>query len=219
MFSYEANAKRLLDLGAIVLLLPVVIPVMTLVALAVTIFIGRPILFRQRRTGRNNIPFELVKFRTMRPITDQDSPDSDAARLLPFGKWLRKTSLDELPQLWNVWKGDMSLVGPRPLLPQYLPLYTQRQRQRHAVRPGITGWAQVNGRNGLEWEKKLELDVWYVAHVSLWVDLLILFLTVHRVLSGSAIAYEGHATAPYFTGSSSVEQQPGKELAVRGSEL
>jgi lipopolysaccharide/colanic/teichoic acid biosynthesis glycosyltransferase len=161
-----------------------------------------PVFFRQIRPGLHGKPFEMVKFRTM---TDQKDPDGqllpDSVRLTPFGRFLRATSLDELPELWNVLKGEMSLVGPRPLLMEYLPLYTPEQARRHEVRPGITGWAQVNGRNAISWEDKFKLDVWYVDHRSLRLDLRILCLTVKKVLMRDGISAAGEATMPMFSGS------------------
>ncbi|MET3449198.1 sugar transferase [Ralstonia sp. 1138] len=163
--------------------------------------LGSPVFFRQRRPGLYGEPFEMVKFRTM---TDARGPDGqllpDAERLTPFGRFLRSTSLDELPELWNVVKGDMSLVGPRPLLMEYLPLYSAEQARRHEVRPGVTGWAQVNGRNALSWEDKFRLDVWYVDNHSLWLDIKILWLTVRKVLVREGISADGEATMSKFTG-------------------
>ena len=193
--------KRLIDftaaaLGLIVLALP-----LALLAWQVRRRLGSPVLFRQTRPGLHGRPFEMVKFRT---LTDARGPDgallSDAERLTPFGRFLRASSLDELPELWNVLRGDMSLVGPRPLLMEYLPLYTPEQARRHAVRPGVTGWAQVNGRNALSWEEKFALDVWYVDHRSLWLDLKILWLTVKKVLVREGISATGEATMGKFTG-------------------
>ena len=165
--------------------------------------LGSPVFFTQMRPGLQGKPFLMVKFRTM---TDARGPDGallpDADRLTPFGRFLRATSLDELPELWNVLKGDMSLVGPRPLLMEYLPLYSPEQARRHAVRPGVTGWAQVNGRNSLSWDDKFKLDVWYVDHRSLWLDLKILWLTVRKVLVREGISAAGEATMGKFTGSS-----------------
>ena len=164
--------------------------------------LGSPVFFRQTRPGLHGKPFEMVKFRTM---TDSRGPDGqllpDALRLTPFGRFLRAASLDELPELWNVLKGDMSLVGPRPLLVEYLPLYSADQSRRHEVRPGITGWAQVNGRNALSWDEKFKLDVWYVDHRSLWLDIKILWLTVRKVLVREGISAAGEATMSKFTGS------------------
>jgi lipopolysaccharide/colanic/teichoic acid biosynthesis glycosyltransferase len=168
--------------------------------------LGSPVFFRQVRPGLQGQPFEMVKFRTM---TDERGADGallpDAVRLTPFGRFLRATSLDELPELWNVLKGEMSLVGPRPLLMEYLPLYTPEQARRHEVRPGVTGWAQINGRNAISWEDKFRLDVWYVDNRSLWLDVKILWLTVKKVLVRDGISAAGEATMPKFTGS--VEEQ------------
>lgn len=170
--------------------------------------LGSPAFFRQTRPGLRGRPFSMVKFRTM---TNASGPDGqllpDADRLTSFGRFLRATSLDELPELWNVLKGDMSLVGPRPLLTDYLPLYSTEQSRRHDVRPGITGWAQVNGRNTLNWEDKFTLDVWYVNHRSLWLDIKILWLTVRKVLVREGISATGEATMPRFTGSPSRNEQ------------
>ena len=163
--------------------------------------LGRPVFFRQLRPGLHGLPFQMIKFRTMTDAcgpSGQLLPDSD--RLTPFGRFLRSSSLDELPELWNVLKGDMSLVGPRPLLMEYLPLYSPEQARRHEVRPGITGWAQVNGRNALSWEEKFKLDVWYVDHHSRWLDIKILWLTVRKVLVREGISGEGEATMSKFTG-------------------
>lgn len=193
--------KRIFDLlvAALALLL-LALPLLLLILL-VRCKLGSPVFFRQVRPGLNGKPFEMVKFRTM---TDERGPDGqllpDAVRLTPFGRFLRSTSLDELPELWNVIKGDMSLVGPRPLLMEYLPLYTPEQARRHEVRPGVTGWAQVNGRNAISWEEKFELDVWYVDHQSLWLDMKILWLTVKKVLVRDGISAEGEATMSKFTG-------------------
>ena len=194
--------KRLFDIFASALaLLLLVLPLLTLVLL-VRRKLGHPAFFRQTRPGLHGRPFEMVKFRTM---TDARGPDGtllpDADRLTPFGRFLRASSLDELPELWNVLKGDMSLVGPRPLLMEYLPLYSPEQARRHEVRPGITGWAQVNGRNALGWDDKFKLDVWYVDHRSLWLDIKILWLTVKKVLVRDGISAAGEATMPRFTGS------------------
>lgn len=170
--------------------------------------LGSPVLFRQTRPGLHGKSFQMVKFRTM---TDARGPGgqllSDAERLTPFGRFLRATSLDELPELWNVLKGDMSLVGPRPLLMDYLPLYTPEQARRHEVRPGITGWAQINGRNALSWEQKFVLDTWYVDHRTFWLDLKILALTVKKVLVRDGISAAGEATMTRFTGVPANEQK------------
>ena len=166
--------------------------------------LGSPVFFTQVRPGLHGKPFKMVKFRSM---TSERGPDGellpDAVRLTPFGRFLRSTSLDELPELWNVLKGDMSLVGPRPLLMEYLPLYSPEQVRRHEVRPGITGWAQVNGRNAISWEAKFKLDVWYVDHRSLWLDIKILWLTIKKVLVREGISAAGEATMGKFTGSKS----------------
>ena len=166
--------------------------------------LGSPVFFTQVRPGMHGKPFKMVKFRSM---TSERGADGellpDAVRLTPFGRFLRSTSLDELPELWNVLKGDMSLVGPRPLLMEYLPLYSPEQARRHEVRPGITGWAQVNGRNTISWEDKFKLDVWYVDHCSLWLDIKILWLTVKKVLVREGISAAGEATMGKFTGSKS----------------
>ena len=166
--------------------------------------LGRPVFFSQVRPGMHGKPFEMVKFRSM---TSECGPDGqllpDAVRLTAFGRWLRATSLDELPELWNVLKGDMSLVGPRPLLMEYLPLYSPEQARRHEVRPGITGWAQVNGRNAISWESKFKLDVWYVDNRTLWLDIKVLWQTVKKVVVRDGISAEGEATMPRFTGSKS----------------
>lgn len=162
---------------------------------------GRPALFRQVRPGLHGRPFEMIKFRTMRDATGPDGqPLPDADRLTAFGRWLRATSLDELPELWNVLKGDMSLVGPRPLLMEYLSLYTPEQARRHEVRPGITGWAQVNGRNALSWDQKFALDVWYVDRHTLWLDVKIIVLTLRRIVQGDGISAPGSATMEKFEG-------------------
>ena len=194
--------KRLLDLTAALLgLITLALPLLVLIWL-IRRKLGSPVFFRQTRPGLHGKPFEMVKFRTM---TDARGPDGallpDAKRLTPFGLFLRSTSLDELPELWNVLKGDMSLVGPRPLLMEYLPLYSPEQARRHAVRPGVTGWAQVNGRNAIGWEDKFTLDVWYVDHRSLWLDFKILWLTVKKVLVREGISADGEATMGRFTGS------------------
>ena len=182
---------------AVVLLLPVLV----FVVVAVRLRLGSPVLFCQARPGLQGRIFMLRKFRTMRtPRANEDLLSTDAVRLTSLGRFLRSTSLDELPSLWNVLRGDMSLVGPRPLLPEYLPLYTRHQMRRHEVKPGITGWAQVNGRNAISWEEKFELDVWYVDHRSFWLDLKILWMTVWQVIARRDIAANGHVTMPPFRG-------------------
>ena len=176
-------------------------PVLGAVAAVVRADVGSPVLFRQVRPGRDGVPFEMIKFRTMRAATDaQGRPLPDAARLTRVGRFLRAASLDELPELWNVLVGDMSLVGPRPLLMQYLPRYSERQRRRHEVPPGVTGWAQVNGRNAVGWDEKFELDVYYVEHWSLLLDLQILARTVKAVLRRDGISHGADATMPEFMG-------------------
>lgn len=193
--------KRLFDFFVALFALIILSPVFLVLSALVLINLGRPIFFTQERPGRQGRPFKMVKFRTM---LDSKQPDGtilpDKARLTNFGTWLRSTSLDELPELWNVLKGEMSLVGPRPLLMEYLPLYSTEQYRRHEVRPGITGWAQINGRNALHWEERFKLDVWYVDNQSFWLDLKILLLTLKKVLKREGITAEGHATIAKFTG-------------------
>lgn len=194
--------KRVFDIVAAGLALLLLCMPLAALTLLVRRKLGRPAFFRQMRPGLHGKPFEMVKFRSM---TNARGPDGallpDADRLTPFGRFLRASSLDELPGLWNVLKGDMSLVGPRPLLMEYLPLYSPKQARRHDVRPGITGWAQVNGRNALSWDDKFKLDVWYVDHRSLWLDIKILWLTVKKVLLRDGISAAGEATMARFTGS------------------
>jgi len=193
--------KRIVDVLVSLLALVLLSPVIVIVAWKIRKNLGSPVLFRQVRPGKGGKAFAMVKFRTMRDATDEDgNPLPDEERLTPFGNFLRSASLDELPELWNVIKGDMSLVGPRPLLMEYLPLYSKEQYRRHEVRPGVTGWAQVNGRNALSWEEKFKLDVWYVENHSFWLDIKILFLTVKKVLIRDGISAEGEATMSKFTG-------------------
>ena len=193
--------KRIFDFSIALALLIVLAPLLAVLALAVRWKLGRPLLFAQVRPGLHGAPFKFYKFRTMTEIRDAAGELlPDAARLTPFGELMRKFSLDELPQLVNVANGDMSLVGPRPLLMEYLPLYNERQARRHSVRPGITGWAQVNGRNALDWEERFELDLWYVEHRSFWLDLRIIALTAWRMLRPQGISQPGHVTMPKFTG-------------------
>ena len=202
MSFYRRIGKRALDLSLTVPALLVLAPVGAAVGALARMKLGAPVLFRQDRPGRDDEIFELIKFRTM--STERDSTGEllpDDRRLTSFGKALRSASLDELPTLWNVVRGDMSLVGPRPLLVQYLDRYTPEQRRRHEVQPGITGWAQINGRNALTWDEKFDFDLWYVENVSLRTDLAILFRTVAQVLGQSGISAEGHATMPEFMGS------------------
>ncbi len=194
--------NRVFDLLIALVIVTVLALPMLLLAAMVRMKLGAPVLFRQVRPGKDGLPFEMIKFRTMRDAFGEDGrPLPDAERMTSFGQLLRASSLDELPELWNVLKGDMSLVGPRPLLMEYLPLYSPEQYRRHDVRPGITGWAQVNGRNALSWEDKFRLDVWYVDNQSIWLDLKILFLTVKKVLMRDGISAAGEATMPKFTGS------------------
>lgn len=194
-------AKRAFDIVLAAIALLLISPVILALCVAIRLKLGSPILFRQVRPGLNGKPFQMIKFRSMRDATGPDGqPLPDDQRLTPFGKRLRSTSLDELPELWNVLRGDMSLVGPRPLLMEYLPLYDQRQLRRHEVRPGVTGWAQVNGRNALSWPQKFELDVWYVDNRSLWLDVKILWMTVRKVLVREGISADGQATMERFRG-------------------
>jgi lipopolysaccharide/colanic/teichoic acid biosynthesis glycosyltransferase len=199
-FGYEM-IKRLFDLISSFVGLLFLLPVIVLIVLLVRLKIGSPIFFKQRRPGLNGEIFNIVKLRTMNNDRDKNGNlMSDEIRLTKFGKFLRSTSLDELPGLWNVLKGDMSLVGPRPLLVEYLPLYSVKQSRRHEVRPGITGWAQVNGRNAISWDEKFELDVWYVDNKSIWLDVKILWLTVKKVIRRQGVNKDGHATTEYFKG-------------------
>ncbi len=194
--------KRLFDLVVSALLLVLLSPVLLVLAVMVRLKLGAPVIFSQQRPGLHGKLFRLIKFRTMRSLTDKNgAPLPDEARLTPFGLKLRATSLDELPELINVLKGEMSLVGPRPLLTAYLERYTPEQARRHDVLPGITGWAQVNGRNTLAWEDKFKLDVWYVDHQSFWLDIKILWLTLWKALRRDGISAQGSATAPEFMGS------------------
>ena len=194
--------KRLLDITAATTALVVLSPVYALTVYKVKKNLGSPVLFRQTRPGLYGKPFEMIKFRTMRNAVDTEgNPLEDSERLTDFGKALRNSSLDELPELWNVVKGDMSLVGPRPLLMEYLPLYSDEQARRHDVRPGVTGYAQVNGRNAIGWDERFKLDMWYVDNQSLWLDIKILFKTVKKVLIKDGISADGEATMSKFTGS------------------
>ena len=193
--------KRLFDIIFSLLFLLIFSPLLIIIALSLKVIYGSPIIFKQQRPGLNGRPFLFYKFRTMRNLKDSIGcllPDED--RLSSFGKFLRKFSLDELPSLWNVLKGDMSLVGPRPLLMEYLDRYSSEQARRHEVKPGITGWAQVNGRNAITWEEKFKLDVWYVDNQSFWLDIKILFMTVWKVLKGEGISHNMEATMPLFLG-------------------
>jgi lipopolysaccharide/colanic/teichoic acid biosynthesis glycosyltransferase len=193
--------KRSIDIVASASALLLLAPVMAVVAWRIRKNLGSPVLFRQTRPGLHGKPFEMIKFRSMRDAVDASGQAlPDAQRLTPFGQLLRSTSLDELPELWNVLKGDMSLVGPRPLLMEYLPLYTAEQARRHDMRPGVTGWAQVNGRNALDWEQKFQLDVWYVDHQSIWLDMKIMLMTIKKVFLRDGIGAPGEATVSRYTG-------------------
>lgn len=193
--------KRLFDLASSVVVLVILFPVLLFIGWQIHRKLGSPIIFRQIRPGLHGQPFEMIKFRTMRDAMDEHGlPLPDKDRMTPFGNFLRSSSLDELPELWNVLKGEMSLVGPRPLLMEYLPLYSPQQARRHEVRPGVTGWAQVNGRNALSWEDKFRLDVWYVDNRSMWLDMKILFLTVKKVFVREGISAPGDVTMPIFRG-------------------
>lgn len=196
-------AKRLFDLLLLVLVLPLALPVLLLLAVVVRVGMGSPVLFRQRRPGLHGKIFELYKFRSMRNLhPGEDMLASDGQRLGKLGRFLRKSSLDELPSLWNIAKGEMSWVGPRPLLPEYLPLYNERQQRRHEVLPGLTGWAQVQGRNAIDWPSRFELDVWYVENRSWCLDLRILLLTFTTVLNARNVSAPGQATMMPFRGNS-----------------
>jgi len=196
--KYVSQIIERLFAGVLLFLLS---PILILLMLIVRINMGSPMFFYQQRPGKNGELFTMIKFRTMKDAVDEKGKQlSDELRLTQFGQLLRVTSLDELPELWNVLKGEMSLVGPRPLLVEYLPLYNERQARRHEVCPGITGWAQVNGRNALSWEERLELDVWYVDNRSLWLDIKILWMTLFKVFQREGISQDGHATMPHFRG-------------------
>ena len=193
--------KRFFDLVLLLIAAPLLMPVLVALIFLVKWKIGKPVFFQQIRTGYDGELFKIIKFRTMTDARGSDGqllPDDD--RLMPFGCWLRSTSLDELPTLWNVVKGDMSLIGPRPLLPEYLPLYSPRQARRHEVRPGVTGWAQVNGRNSVSWEEKFELDIWYVDNFNILLDVRILFRTFRKVLTRDGISGSDTATMQPFKG-------------------
>ena len=201
LWAWVELMKRLLDCVAALFLLCALSPFILLLVLIVACKLGRPVLFRQLRPGKGGKPFMMLKFRTMSDARDlQGNLLTDAQRLTRFGMWLRRSSLDELPELINVLKGDMSLVGPRPLLMKYLGLYSMEQARRHEVRPGITGWAQVNGRNNLSWEEKFKLDVWYVDNRTIWLDLRILLMTLRKVIRSEGVSQPGHVTAAEFKG-------------------
>jgi len=194
--------KRLFDIFSSIIGLLVLAPVVLIIAFLIQRKLGSPILFRQVRPGKDEKPFEMIKFRTMRDAIDKNgSPLPDSERVEPFGNFLRNSSLDEIPELWNVLKGEMSLVGPRPLLMEYLSLYSPEQARRHNVRPGITGWAQVNGRNAISWEEKFKYDAWYVENQSFWLDMKIICLTIKKVMAREGISADDHATMPKFSGS------------------
>jgi len=193
--------KRFFDVTASFFGLIVLSPIMAIVAWNIRRKLGSPVLFRQVRPGQDGKPFEMIKFRTMKDAFDaQGAPLPDSIRMTAFGSFLRASSLDELPELWNVLKGDMSLVGPRPLLMEYLPLYSPEQYRRHETRPGVTGWAQINGRNALSWQEKFDLDLWYVDNRTIWLDLKIIFLTLKKVLVREGISADGEVTMSKFTG-------------------
>ena len=194
--------KFFFDLIIIVASLPLLAPVLLIASLLARLKIGAPIIFKQLRPGENGKEFVLIKFRTMTDLCDaKGCLLTDGERITKFGQFLRSTSLDELPSLWNVLKGDMSLVGPRPFLVEYLPLYSEKQSRRHEVKPGITGWAQVNGRNAISWDEKFDLDVWYVDNQSIWLDIKILWLTIKKVIVRDGITAQDNATMPVFKGS------------------
>jgi lipopolysaccharide/colanic/teichoic acid biosynthesis glycosyltransferase len=204
---YRHCLKPMFDRIAAAVLLLLCAPLMAVIAVSVRFYLGSPILFSQTRPGRRGRLFRLYKFRTMTSRLDANGlPLFDADRLTHFGRWLRSTSLDEFPELWNVLRGDMSLVGPRPLLKEYLELYTDEQSRRHQVNPGLTGWAQVHGRNDISWESKFEFDVWYVDHCSFLVDMKILFRTLSAVIFREGISKRGHATSDKFTGGTNLER-------------
>ena len=194
--------KKILNFVLSISSLIILSPILLIVSISIIIFIGRPVFFKQNRPGLIGQPFNFYKFRTMTNKKDESGnllPDKE--RLTPFGAFLRKTSLDELPSLWNVLKGDMSLVGPRPLLMEYLDYYSPEQARRHEVKPGITGWAQINGRNSISWEEKFKLDVWYVDNQSFWLDMKIIVLTIWKVLKREGVSHKEFATMPKFKGS------------------
>jgi sugar O-acyltransferase (sialic acid O-acetyltransferase NeuD family) len=218
MSAYHRWGKRGLDVLALLAASPFVLPVVIVVALVVRLQMGSPVFFRQVRPGYKAKPFTLLKFRTMNSVRDkQGSLLSDEKRLTKLGELLRRYSMDEIPQLWNVLKGEMSLVGPRPLLMQYLNRYTAEQARRHEVKPGVTGWAQANGRNALSWEERFQLDVWYVDHWSIWLDLRIIAKTIRKVYLREGISKSGHATVPEFIGNKSGEMTNMQKVFVYGA--
>ena len=193
--------KNVFDYMTAIILTIILLPLLAFIALLVMVFIGRPFIFQQVRPGLHGKPFIIYKFRTMTNERDKNGAlKPDSVRLTKFGKFLRSTSLDELPGLWSILKGDMSLVGPRPLLVEYLPLYSKKQSKRHKVKPGITGWAQVNGRNAISWDEKFDLDLWYIDNQSVWLDIKILWLTVKKVIIRDGISSDNDATMSEFTG-------------------
>lgn len=207
---YRVVGKRALDLALLVIGLPVILPALVVTAVAVRVRLGRPVLYAQLRPGLKGMPFRMYKFRSMtgaRDATGELLPDAE--RLTPFGRRLRATSLDELPELWNVMTGKLSLVGPRPLLMEYLPRYNARQARRHDVKPGLTGWAQVNGRNAVSWDQRFEMDVWYVDNISLALDLKIIAMTLVKVLRREGISQPGEVTMSEFLGSGSGDRTEG----------
>lgn len=209
---YRSFGKRLADIFISLALLAVLAIPLAVLALGVRLFLGKPVFFRQERPGRGGKVFRMFKLRTMTEARGKDGNLlPDAERMTRFGSFLRRTSLDELPELFNVLKGEMSLVGPRPLLVKYLPLYSPEQARRHLVRPGITGWAQVNGRNAISWEEKFALDIWYVDHYSFFVDMKILLITLRKVLFPEGISAEGEATMPEFRGSPDDSESPAEK--------
>ena len=200
--------KRLFDIVASASGLIILSPVFLILVYLIRKNLGSPVFFTQERPGKDGKPFKMIKFRSMRDAVDKDgNPLPDRERLTDFGKKLRATSLDELPELWNVLKGEMSLVGPRPLLMHYLSLYNDFQNRRHEMKPGVTGWAQVNGRNAISWDEKFAHDVWYIDNFSFWLDIKILFLTVKKIFVKEGISAEGEATMPYFTGNKTDEKK------------
>jgi sugar transferase EpsL len=210
---YKTFGKRIFDFFGALVAIIILSPIIIVTSILVRLKLGSPIFFTQQRPGLHGKPFMLLKFRTMTSTKDSEGNLlSDAERLTQFGKFLRSSSLDELPELINVLKGNMSLVGPRPLLMQYLERYTPAQARRHEVRPGITGWAQINGRNALTWEEKFKLDVWYIDNLSIWLDIKILYLTVWRVLAREGISQAGEATMAEFVGNNNAFKQVSSEL-------
>lgn len=211
--------KRLLDIFGAFLGLVLLSPLLLLLVRRIGKDMGKPVFFRQIRPGKNAKPFEMIKFRSMRDAVDEaGNPLPDSERITPIGQKLRSSSLDELPELWNVLKGEMSLVGPRPLLMEYVPLYTPEQARRMDVRPGITGWAQVNGRNAISWEDKFKLDVWYVENRTLWLDIKILWMTVKKVLSREGISAPGDVTMPKFSGNNPEKLLSRNEISSKAEE-